>query len=479
MRRRLHEEAGTAVLAPAGCVASEVAGLARSPSRPVALAYRAEVRHLYEAEHETAPGPGMTLLDIAKHLAVAALAGLIVGVEREWSGHADGPDARFAGVRTFLLLGLLGGMVGWLTLTGWWVVSGTLLAGGAALVVVAYATAARRTAESIDGTTEVAALVVLATGVAAGFGYMALAGGAATVTVIVLAEKTRIHGLLRKVDERELRAGLLFAAISLVVLPILPEGPYGPWGGVRPRWLWTIVVVFSGINFLGYVARRVIGAERGYGVAGMIGGVISSTAVTLNFARASRREPAMSGPLALGVVGACTVLLPRITIMSFVLNAAVGRALVAYLLPGLVVGAAIVVLALGRHNGATQPAPQDDNPLRLLSAIQMALLFQVALTGSTLAAGYFGSRGVISSAVILGLTDMDALTVSMNELGSSAPMILLAAKAIAVGVLTNTAFKTAVALVVGSGRFRWLVLGGLGALGAASVLGLWIGARLA
>ena len=275
----------------------------------------------------------------------------------------------------------------------------------------------------------------------------------------------------------ELRAGIQFAAISLVVLPILPEGPFGPWGGVRPRWLWTIVVIFSGINFLGYLARRMIGAERGYGVAGMIGGVISSTAVTLNFSRASRSEPAIAGPLALGVVGACTVLLPRITIMSFVLNVAVGRALVPYLLPGLVAGAVIVALAVLRQNGGTKPPPEEDNPLRLGSAIQLALLFQVALTGSGLAAEYFGRRGVISSAVVLGLTDMDALTVSMNELGTSAAMILLAAKAIAVGVLTNSAFKAAVAVVVGGGRFRWLALGGLAVLGAASVLGLWIGAR--
>jgi uncharacterized membrane protein (DUF4010 family) len=415
---------------------------------------------------------GTPLSDVARHLAVAALAGLAIGTEREWSGHASGPEARFAGVRTFLLIGLLGGMAGWFALDGMQSLSAALLLAGGALTVAAYASAARRTPESIDGTTEVAALVVLGIGAAAGLGYLALASGIATITVLVLAEKTRIHRLLAKVDEKELRAALQFAGMALVVLPLLPEGPFGPWGGIRPRWLWMIVVIFSGINFLGYLARRTVGAERGYGVTGLIGGVISSTAVTFNFARASRREESIGAPLAIGVVAACTVLLPRITVMSFVLNPPVGRALLPYLLPGFIAG-----IALRRPAGAAPPAEDDGNPLRLGSAIQMALLFQVALTASTIAAQYWGSRGVISSAVVLGLTDMDALTVSMNHLGSSPEMVLLAAKAIAVGVLTNTVFKAGVAAVVGTGRFRWLALAGLGVLAAAAGLGVWIGAR--
>jgi uncharacterized membrane protein (DUF4010 family) len=420
---------------------------------------------------------GTPLPIVAQHLGIAAVAGLAVGVEREWSGHAQGPDARFAGVRTFLLLGLLGGMSGWLVTEGMSSASVALLVAGAALTLTAYFIAARRTAESIDGTTEVAALVVLGIGFAAGIGYMAVASGLASLVVLVLAEKTRIHGLLKHVDEAELRAGLQFAALALVVLPILPEGPYGPLGGIKPRALWTIVVIFSGLNFLGYLARRVVGPQRGYGVTGMIGGVISSTAVTLDFARASRSESGVGGGLAIGVIGACTVLLPRITIVSAVLNPAVAHALIPYLLPAFIAGSVIVAIALFRPAVTTQLTQENGNPLRLGSAIQMALLFQVALTASSLAAKYWGGRGVISSAVVLGLTDMDALTVSMNQLGTSAELVALSARAIAVGVLTNTIFKATLAMVVGTGRFRWYVLGGLFVLAALSVVGLLIGAR--
>ena len=421
---------------------------------------------------------GTPLIAIAQHLAVAAVAGLAIGVEREWSGHATGPDARFAGVRTFLLLGLLGGIAGWLGSEDMAVVAAALLLAAGALTVVAYSIAARRTAASIDGTTEAAAIIVLAIGFTAGIGYMSVASGIATVIVLVLAEKTRIHALLDRIDEIELRAGLQFAALALVVLPMLPEGPFGPWGGIKPRGLWTVVVIFSGLNFLGYLTRRSVGAERGYGATGLLGGVVSSTALTLNFSRASRQDASVGDALAVGVVGACTVLLPRITVISAVLNPAVARSLIPYLLPGFVVGAIVVAIALRRPATAAPPPEETPNPLRIGSAIQMAVLFQIALTASSLAARYWGTRGVISSAVVLGLTDMDALTVSMNHLGSSAEMVTLAARAIAIGVLTNTVFKASLATVVGSGRFRWLALAGLGMLAAASVLGLWFGARV-
>jgi uncharacterized membrane protein (DUF4010 family) len=414
------------------------------------------------------------LIVVAQHLAVAGACGLAIGVEREWSGHATGPNARFAGVRTFLLLGLLGGIAGWMATEELQLISAALLFAAGALSVMAYFIAAQRIPLSIDGTTEVAALVVLGIGCAAGIGYLAAASGIAAAVVLVLAEKTRIHAVLERIDEVELHAGLQFAALALIVRPLLPVGPYGPWGGVNPRGLWTIVVIFTGLNFLGYLARRSVGAQRGYAVTGLIGGVISSTAVTLDFSRGSRRDASVGEARAVGVVGACTVLLPRVTVVSAVLNPTVARALIPHLLLPFIAGAVIVGLALRRPSPAAAPTGEVGSPLRLGSAIQMALLFQVALTASTLAAQYLGNRGVLGSAVVLGLTDMDALTVSMNHLGSSAELVALAARAIAVGVLTNTVFKASIAVVVGRGQFRWLTLAGLGVLGGASVIGLLV-----
>nr|MCU0618141.1 DUF4010 domain-containing protein [Gemmatimonadaceae bacterium] len=255
-------------------------------------------------------------LTLAGNLAVAALGGLAVGVEREWSGHTRGPDARFAGVRTFSLLGGLGGVAGHLLGLGERAIAVTLLAAAGALVVTAFVVAMRRPGVTADSTTEVAALVVLALGVLAGLGERELAGGGAALVVFALAEKSRVQRWLALVDEGELRAALQFAVLALVILPLLPGGAYGPYGAFRPRELWVVVLLFSGLNFLGYIARRVVGVERGYSVTGLLGGLVSSTAVTLHFSRQSRVEPQHAAALGVGVVAACTVLVPRVMLVA-------------------------------------------------------------------------------------------------------------------------------------------------------------------
>ena len=162
-----------------------------------------------------------TELEIAGRLALAGLTGLAVGIEREWSGHASGPHARFAGVRTFLLLGLVGGMSGVMVAAGWAALAVTLTGGAAVLAVVAYAVASEQTADR-DGTTETAALLVLSTGALCGLGYGRVGSGIAVVAALALAEKSRIQNLVTRIGDIELRAALRFAVLALVVLPLLP-----------------------------------------------------------------------------------------------------------------------------------------------------------------------------------------------------------------------------------------------------------------
>ena len=413
----------------------------------------------------------------ALHLAIAGLVGLAVGLEREWSGHASGPRARFAGIRTFFLLGLLGGTAGLLLWLGFAAAGAALLGMGALFVAVAYVMAVRRAEAELDGTTEGAALVVLGLGALAGVGELGLAGGATPLVVLALGEKERLHGLVHRIGERELRAALEFAVLALVVLPLLPVGPYGPLGGVRPRALWGIVVLLSGLNFAGYLARRAIGPDRGYGLTGLLGGLVSSTAVTLQFARTSREVPRFGASLALGVIAASTVLIPRVTLVSAVLNPAVAVALLPYVIPPLLVGAALVLLALRRRDPAGEPVPDEATPLRLASAIQMAVLFQAAMMAVTAVRHLWGDSGVLASAVLLGLTDLDALTVSMSRVAQSGDGVALAAQAIGVGLLSNTIVKLALAATVGTGRFARATAGGLGALAVAVAVGLWLGGR--
>ena len=418
----------------------------------------------------------MMLPQAVLNFSVAALAGLAVGIEREWSGHTKGPNARFAGVRTFMMLGLLGGAAGWMSAVALLPLAVVLLAGGAALTVAAYAFAARRGPGSADGTTEAAALVVLALGTLAGLGELALASGTTALIVLALMEKERLHEAVQRIGEKELRSTLQFAVMSLVILPLLPDGSYGPLGGVQPRALWTMVLLFTAINFAGYVARRLLGAERGYGATGMIGGMISSTAVALSFSRRSREEPALSTPLAFGIIGACTVLLLRLASVTFVLERVISLELLPYLVPPLIVGGIYVARGITKTQNARGKAPADDqdaeqNPLRLASAMKMTVAFQAALWAVAFVRQEWGSNELLASAALLGFTDMDALTVTMTRLGADqAP---LAALAIAVGVVSNTVLKLGMVLTLGSPQLKRIAGIGLALLGAASVVGIW------
>ena len=416
----------------------------------------------------------MTDLDGALRLAIAALVGLGVGVEREWTINASGRPPRFAGLRTFSMLGLLGGCAGLFMTTGHDSVAAAAVAGGMALSVTAYVMSVRLSEGDPDGTTEVAALLVITLGALAGIGLLALAAGAGAVVVLALNEKQRLHGAVKVVREEELRAALRFGVLALVVLPLLPEGPLFAPFAVRPRALWVIVLLFCALNFAAFIARRATGGRHGYGVVGMLGGLISSTAVTLDFSRRSRRDPTLALSLATGVIGACTVLIPRVLVVSAVLNPSVSLTLLPLLAPAALIGTLIVARDWksddSKDNVGELP---PGNPLRLWLAIRMALLFQIAIIAIDYVRSVWTTPGLYASAAALGLTDVDALTVAMSRSGVAMPAEL-AARAIAVGILANTAFKVALSLALGGPRFRRPVAGGLLALGSVIGLTLWL-----
>jgi uncharacterized membrane protein (DUF4010 family) len=408
----------------------------------------------------------------AARLALAALIGLSVGFERQQSGHASGPQARFAGIRTFLLIGLLGGSAGLLLALSQALAATALLAGGMLFAVSAYIVAVRRPQSELDGTTEAAALVVLALGAIAGIGELTLAAGTGAIVVLALSEKVRLHWLVQRVEGADFRAGLQFAVLALVILPLLPAGPI--WGSlaVQPRSLWIVVLLFSGLNFLGYLARRAAGAGRGYALTGMLGGLISSTAVTVGFSRRSRTEPALGEALAYGVIGACAVLLPRVLIVSAFLNTAVALALLPLLGPALVLGAVALALIWRRQQqDVPSPPSATTNPLQLWTAVRMAVAFQIALSIIAIVRTKVDSPGLYVTGAALGLTDVDALTFAMNRAGGDITAAV-AARAIAIGILANTALKLAVCVVLGRGRFRRLATIGLAGLALGSAIGL-------
>ena len=410
--------------------------------------------------------PPGTALEAGIRLGVAALVGLAVGVEREWSGHSGGVTGHFAGLRTFFMLGLVGGAAGLLTAGGLPILALALVVITGILIAAAFVMAVRRPEAEFDGTTEVAALAVIALGALAGLGQLAIAAAAVAAVVFMLGEKQRLHWMVRQIGEREMRAAVQFAVLALVVLPLLPGAPIAWLGGLAPRDVWALVLLLSAINFAGYLARRAVGAERGYVVTGLLGGLVSSTLITLQFSRRSRDEPGHGAALATGVVAACTVLPVRLALVTVLLSRPVALAAVPYLAAAFVVGLAIAAVALRKPRPGGDESAQPSSPLGLLSAIRMSVLFVFALAAIDWIRGTWGTGGVLATAAVLGLTDMDALTVAMARLGEGGP-VALAARGIAVGVIANTSFKLALALVVGRGSFRPRAASGLALMAVA------------
>ena len=402
-------------------------------------------------------------LDAIAGLAVAILGGAAVGVERQQSGHASGPDARLGGVRTFTLLGTLAGIAGLLTAANYPLAAALLIAGALLLVVAGYVRASRH---DIDATTEVAALVVLGAGVLSGLGELRLSAGLTTFTVLLLAEKPRLHRLIDRLDETMLLAAARVAVMSVVILPLLPAGPFGPAPGIRPRELWMLVLLFSGMSFVGFIAQRLAGAA-GYPLTGLLGGLVSSTSVTLTFARLSRASQEQSAPLATGAVAASTILFVRVAVAVSVLNATLLPVLSWYLAAPFVAGLVALALAWRSMDGPRSAPSALKNPLQFRAAVEMAALFQVVLFAVHFARSWMGEGGLMAGGFVLGLTDVDALTLAMTRSVASGTSIDLACRAILMGIIANSLMKAGIAMVIGGRRFAWQTTGSLLAMAAA------------
>lgn len=410
-------------------------------------------------------------LDAAFRLAVAALIGLAVGIERQWSGHASGPEARFAGMRTFLILGVIGGTAGLLGSSGQVLLAAVLLAGIIAASVAAFVVVHRRDEVEVDGTTETAAIAIAGLGLLAGGGQMAIAAGATAVIVFALGEKEQMHSLVERVSAQELRAAARFAVMALVILPLLPAAETSLLGGLSLRELWMLVLVFSAVNFAGYLAQKAVGADRGFGIAGLVGGLVSSTAVTLQFSRRSRSETSHSIALARGTVAASAIVPARLAIISAAVSPEVAWATLPYLVGPTLVGAGVLLTAMVRPEGTATGEAETTSPLNLWASMKLAAFFAAALglvdwVGATAHPG-----GVLASAAVLGIPTTDALTLSMARFGAGGP-VDLAAKAIAVGLVTNTLFKLVLALG-GTPTYRRYAAGGLGLMVVATAAG-WL-----
>ena len=402
---------------------------------------------------------------IVRGLLQALAIGFLIGAERE-SRTVESPRLAAApGLRDFILIALTGSVTGFLGATLF-----TALAFAAIVAVILVRRLKDPTEHGI--TTEIAALLTFWLGLLTQrppFGMLAL-GSAVGVTIILMV-KAPITRLVREViSKTELYDTVKFLAIVFIVYPLLPAGEYGPYGFFAPRTIWKFVILVSSVSYVGYFLTRFIGGSRGLLLTGAVGALASTTATTSAFAEGAREYPERWRDYAWATILSNAIQFPRVAVIVYVMNASLALALLRPLLAMLAVGLLLGVwqARAGRRarDGAAAPArPILRNPFSLWPAVQFGLLFTAILFVAKYGAARFGTRGALSSSLIAGLIDVDAITISLANLvaaGELAPAV--GVLAVLLALLANGVFKTGIAFTAGGRRFGWTLALAFGAM---------------
>lgn len=410
------------------------------------------------------------LTEVLGDLGVALGLGLLVGLQRE---SAASP---LAGLRTFPIVALLGAACALMSpAAGGWLLGAGLL-GVAAATAMGNAARLRETPADPGITTEVALLLVYALGAYAVVGHRAAAVVLGGTVAVLLHFKAELHGAVKRLGEGDLRAVMQFVLLALVVLPVLPDATFGPYSVFNPRETWLMAVLIVGLSLCGYIVLKFFGERAGVAAGGLLGGLISSTATTVSWARATRGHPDAARPAALVIVIASTVVYARVLVEIAAVSPSLLPAAAA---PIAVLAAGMVASAAALWFRAREAAPltaDGRQPASLKTAFTFAALYGIVLLAVAIVNDRFGAGGLYAVSAISGLTDVDAITLSIARLVASGQLPPPEGwRLVVVGVLSNLAFKGVLAALLGDRRLRALVALAFGAqvvLGAA-LLAVW------
>ena len=419
---------------------------------------------------------------LTSRFALALGIGLLIGLERGWRMREEAPGNRAAGIRTFAIAGLLGGVsasLGHSVGGAVTVVDGIIIGASFAVysaVMLIFTLEENRVNQRLSATTSVAAMLTFALGAYAVIGEMRVAAALAVVTVAILALREPLHGWVRNITWLELRSAVVLLAMTFVALPIIPDDPIGPFGGVNPREVWLIAIVLAGISFVGYVAVKTFGSDRGLLLASVAGGIASSTALTVANARRAAAGEGSPDLLASGVALASAMMFIRVGIIVAALNATLLSLVVPTLAAATVTAVAVAALTVLRHGAGAEKSPSVKfrNPFDIWFVLGFALFLGVVILISRVISEMFGSTGALLGATVAGVADVDAVTVAMVRLVPQTLNPRDAAVATLAAVAANTIGKIAVAAFIAGGRFAVEIsLMALGCLIAGAVA-LWM-----
>lgn len=406
--------------------------------------------------------------ELLYRLAVALGIGLLIGLQREYAFSQKSlqkkQKAFSAGARTYPLFALVGWLAAYLLQEMETPLPAViLLAGAIGLIVTAYSVTSRT--GSVGITSETSSIVTVGIGMLAFWGELLLSTTIGVTVMLLLSLKLEFQQITRRITAEDVVATLKFAVISAIILPILPTTPLGPppFDVVNLQKVWLMAVFISGIGFAGYVLIKIVGTEQGISLSGFLGGLVSSTAVTLTFSQRSRRERDLSAPFAIAIIASWTVMFVRVLVELTVINPGLLRST---WLPMSLTGLAGLVYGVFVWRRAKSDQTHDvtmNNPFELGLAIQFAILYGIILVAANGAQQYFGDTGVYLSSVLSGLVDMHAITLSMAQLSLPGGPLSepVAARAIVLAAVSNTLVKSGIVLFSGAPPLRRALLPGV------------------
>jgi uncharacterized membrane protein (DUF4010 family) len=405
------------------------------------------------------------MLNLTINFAIALAIGALVGIEREKKKAEEDATNAFGGIRTFILFALAGAISAWLSLQ----LKTVLIFVAAAVIIASYILAAyilqnRNSNSSIGLTSETAGVIVFLLGGTTLFGYKEIAVALAIAMSAALAYKKPLHSLVGKIYEDDIYAGLTLLFATFIVLPVLPNKTVDPWNAINPYKMWLLVIMISGLSLVGYVATRAFGTKLGTTLTGLFGGLVSSTAVTLAFSKDSRDAKGNSklmNILAAGLLIAWTVMFIRVLIEVVVVNIKLLPSLVVPMITMAVLAGICAFLYYRFSSGqSTKQESQNvqlKNPFSLISALKFALLFGIVLIVVKYVQQNFPSQGFYIVAALAGLTDVDAITLSMADYAKGGGDSKIAVTSITIAAVTNTLVKCGFVFFFGQGRIRALI----------------------
>jgi uncharacterized membrane protein (DUF4010 family) len=414
--------------------------------------------------------------EIFQRLGLSLAIGLLVGLERGWKAREEAEGGRVAGLRTYALSGLLGGLSALIAIPG----NPTFLPIAFAVYAATIALFHYRAAGDADFsvTSVIASLLTFALGAYAIQGDPKIAGASAVAMTLLLAFKEPLHSWLKNLTWPEIRSFFTLIAMTFLLLPILPDRAIDPWGLIVPAEIWLFAILIAGMSFVGYVAVKAMGPEIGTVFAGIAGGLASSTATTLTFARLSREQTSSEQLLAGGVLLAGAVMVARVLIIVMAINAGLLLPLI-----GPLGAACLLLLTVGAYLSLRQrqekredeerPTIAMDSPFSLRSVLGLAAFIAAVMVLSQLATRFFGASGTYVVAAFSAVADIDAIALSLARQAYRELPIETSTAGIGIAVAVNTMTKAGMAMVVGERQFGLIVSS---ASAAAIVLGgaVWL-----